>query len=394
LDLSIYHQPFAAVDTGFCMKFFSSGPFTGRKFWIALALLGVLVLLFFSGSGPEKAVDAAAQRPAKVALTVSLIVPQQLEWPKLLPATGNVVAWQEAVIGPEISNYRITEVRTQVGDQVRQGQVLARIASDTVASELAEARAVVTELEASTNEAKDNAARASELREKGFYSPQLHTQYQTAQHTAAARLAAARARLQAAEVKMSKTVVLASDDGVISARGATVGSLTQSGQELFRLIRGGRLEWRAEVPSADLASIVPGLTATLTGPGGERVTGTVRAVAPSVDPQTRNGLVYVDLPVTSAVQAGMFARGEFELAHSPALTLPQTAVVLREGFAYVFKLEGENRVAQVKVVPGRRVGERLEIVSGLEAMARVVERGAGFLADGDLVKVVEGGTKP
>lgn len=378
------------------MKFFSSGPLAGRKLWIALALLGLgmLVPFFFAGSGPEKPADAAAQRPAKVALTVSLIVPQQLEWPKLLPANGNVVAWQEAVIGPEISNYRITEVRAQVGDQVRQGQVLARIASDTVASELAEARAVVTELEASTSEAKDNAARASELREKGFYSPQLHTQYQTAQHTAAARLAAARARLQAAEVKMSKTAVLASDDGVISARGATVGSLTQSGQELFRLIRGGRLEWRAEVSSADLASIVPGLTATLTGPGGERVTGTVRAVAPSVDPQTRNGLVYVDLPVTSAVQAGMFARGEFELAHSPALTLPQTAVVLREGFAYAFKLEGENRVAQVKVVPGRRVGDRLEIISGLEAKAHVVERGAGFLADGDLVKVVEGGTKP
>ena len=82
------------------------------------------------------------------------------------------------------------------------------------------------------------------------------------------------------------------------------------------------------------------------------------------------------------------------MAHSPALTLPQTAVVLREGFAYVFKLEGENRVAQVKVVPGRRVGERLEIVSGLEAEARVVERGAGFLADGDLVKVVAGDIKP
>ena len=136
------------------MKFFSSGPFAGRKFWIALALLGVLVLLFFSGSGPEKPVDAAAQRPAKVALTVSLIVPQQLEWPKLLPANGNVVAWQEAVIGPEISNYRITEVRAQVGDQVRQGQVLARIASDTVASELAEARDALQDMQRELAEAR------------------------------------------------------------------------------------------------------------------------------------------------------------------------------------------------------------------------------------------------
>ncbi|HJV93240.1 MAG TPA: efflux RND transporter periplasmic adaptor subunit, partial [Azonexus sp.] len=206
--------------------------------------------------------------------------------------------------------------------------------------------------------------------------------------TAAARLAAAQARQQAAAVKMSKTNVLAPDDGVISARSATVGSLTQPGQELFRLIRGGRLEWRAEVPSADLASLKPGLVAILVNPNGEPVKGTVRAVAPSVDPQTRNGLVYVDLPVTDAVRAGMFARGEFELAQRPALTLPQTAVVLREGFAYVFRLEGADRVLQTKVVPGRRVGERIEIVSGLAPEARVVDNGAGFLADGDVVKVV------
>ena len=75
---------------------------------------------------------------------------------------------------------------------------------------------------------------------------------------AAARLAAARARQQAAELKLSKTNVLAPDDGVISARSAVVGSLTQTGQELFRLIRGGRLEWRAEVPSADLVKVKPG----------------------------------------------------------------------------------------------------------------------------------------
>jgi RND family efflux transporter MFP subunit len=361
------------------MKYLSSNLRGLARWSLALAVLVATGVFFAAGSPAAPGVKAAA-RPA---LSVSVIAPQTLDWPQVLPANGNVVAWQEAVIGPEISNYRITEVLVQVGDRVRKGQVLARIASDTVASELAEAQATVAELQAAATEAADNAARSRELREKGFYSPQMNTQYQTAQHTAAARLAAAQARQQAAVVKMSKTAVLSPDAGVISARSATVGSLTQSGQELFRLIRGGRLEWRAEVPSADLARITPG-----------RVEGKVRAVAPSVDAQTRNGLIYVDLPTnlstSSALRAGMFARGEFELARSPALTLPQGAVVLREGFAYVFRLEAGERVAQVKVVPGRRVGERLEIVSGLASDARVVASGAGFLADGDLVKVVEG----
>ncbi|PKO48279.1 MAG: efflux transporter periplasmic adaptor subunit [Betaproteobacteria bacterium HGW-Betaproteobacteria-4] len=374
-----------------------SGPLAGRKGRIVLAIAAVVVAGAYFVSRPDGVKSAESGAPAtaaaRPALTVSLTAPQKLDWPLVLPANGNVVAWQEAVIGAEIANYRITEVRVQVGDKVKKGQVLARIASDTVASELAEAQASVAELEASAAEAKGNAERAKELKEKGFYSSQLNTQYQTALNTAQARLAAARARQQGASLKVGKTAVLAPDDGVISARSATVGSLTQNGQELFRLIRGGRLEWRAEVPSADLGQIKAGVAATLTAPGGEAVKGTVRAVAPSVDPQTRNGLVYVDLPTTSAVRAGMFARGEFSLAQSPALTLPQSAVVLREGFAYVFRMEGEDRVAQAKVALGRRGGERIEIVSGLAPTARVVATGAGFLADGDVVKVVDGVSK-
>jgi RND family efflux transporter MFP subunit len=379
------------------MKSIFSGPLAGRRarFGLVVAALAVAGVIFFSRPGaPEPAeATASAKAAARPALTVSLTTPQTLAWPLVLPANGNVVAWQEAVIGAEIANYRITEVRAQVGDMVKKGQVLARIASDTVASELAEAQASVAELEASAAEAKANAERAKELKEKGFYSSQLNSQYQTAQHTAQARLAAARARQQGADLKMSKTGVLAPDDGVISARSATVGSLTQPGQELFRLIRGGRLEWRAEVPSADLGKVQAGVVAILTAPSGETVRGTVRAVSPSVDAQTRNGLVYADLPASAAIRAGMFARGEFELAQSPALTLPQSAVVLREGFAYVFRMEGDDRVAQAKVNLGRRVGERIEIVSGLEPVARVVTAGAGFLADGDVVKVVKGDGK-
>ena len=376
------------------MNKISSAPLGGRKLRFVLPIAVVVLAGAYFMSRPDGAKPAEpAKGASRPALTVSLTTPQKLDWPLVLPANGNVVAWQEAVIGAEIANYRITEVRVQVGDSVKKGQVLARIASDTVASELAEAQASVAELEASAVEAKGNAERAKELKEKGFYSSQLNTQYQTAQNTAQARLAAARARQQGADLKMSKTAVLAADDGVISARSATVGSLTQPGQELFRLIRGGRLEWRAEVPSADLGKVKAGAVAILTAPGGETVKGTVRAVSPSVDPQTRNGLVYADLPATSAVRAGMFARGEFELAQSPALTLPQTAIVLREGFAYVFRMEGEDRVAQAKVALGRRVGERIEIVSGLDPAARVVGAGAGFLADGDVVKVVDGVAK-
>lgn len=362
---------------------------------LARCVLCALAVVFLPGCGDSPSGDAA-QPAIQAALTVGLVTPQRVDWPQTLAANGNVAAWQEAVIGAEVANTRIAEVLVQVGDTVGKGQVLARIDASTLRSELAEAQAAVLEQEAAAAEARGNAARARDLQARGFYSQQMNSQYQSAEQTSDARLAAARARLQSAQLRLDKTQVVAPDGGVISAKSATVGSLTQPGQELFRLIRGGRLEWRAELPSADFGKLKVGTLARLTGPSGETIAGKVRSLAPSVDPQTRNGLVYVDLPAStaaSAVKAGMFARGEFDLGDSPALAVPQASVVLREGFAYVYRLEGEDRVAQTKVVLGRRQGDLLEIVDGLTADARIVASGAGFLADGDRVRIVADGAK-
>lgn len=360
----------------------------------ARVCLAVLVATLLAACGKTPGDADAPPQPVKAALTVSTAVPQRLDWPQALRANGNIAAWQEAVIGPELSNYRITEVNASVGDVVKKGQVLARIAADTVENELSESRAAVAEAEATLAEARANNARAKQLRDKGFYSPQQGIQTQTVADTAQARLNAAKARLQTAKLRRSKAAVLAPDDGTISARSATVGTLTQPGQELFRLIRGSRLEWRAEVTEAEIARLKPGQVATLTSPTGDVLEGVVRAVAPTVDPQTRTALVYVDLPANAAqaLSAGMFIRGEFSLGRDPALTLPQSAVVLREGFAYVFLLEND-KVAQLKIETGRRIGERIE-VSGLEPQAEVVASGAGFLADGDTVHVVPGQPGP
>jgi len=96
----------------------------------------------------------------------------------------------------------------------------------------------------------------------------------------------------------------------------------------------------------------------------------------------------VTLPASEAARAGMFARGEFEIGSGSALTLPQSAVLLRDGFSYVLRVGAESKVSLVKVSVGRRVGDRIEITGGLDAAARVVATGGGFLADGDTVRVV------
>jgi RND family efflux transporter MFP subunit len=275
---------------------------------------------------------------------------------------------------------------------VKKGEVLATFAPDTVQADLAQSKAAVAEAEATLAEASANAQRARELQTTGALSAQQIAQYATAERTAQARLEAQRAIAKVQQLRLRQTQVLAPDSGVISSRSATVGAVLPAGQELFRLIRKGRLEWRAEVSSAELAALKPGVAVSVAPAGGAPIKGTVRMLAPTVDAQTRNALVYVDLPAPGAARAGMFARGEFAIGSGQALTLPQSAVLLRDGFSYVLKVGADSKVAQAKVTVGRRSADRIEITAGLDAAARVVASGGGFLVDGDTVRVVEATT--
>jgi HlyD family secretion protein len=329
---------------------------------------------------------------SKPALTVTVVQPQAAQIAQTINANGSLHAWQEASVGAEANGWRLAEVRVNVGDAVRRGQVLATFASEMPQADLAQSKAAVAEAEAMLAEASANAQRARDLQQSGALSAQQIQQMLTAERTAQARLEAVRAQTQVQQLRLRQTQVLAPDDGVISARSATVGAVVPAGQELFRLIRQGRLEWRAEVAAAELSQVQVGQTVRLTPTGGAAIDGKVRMVAPTVDPATRNGLVFVDLPRTAAAagaKAGMFARGEFDVGQSNAMTLPQSAVLLRDGFSYVFQVGADSKVTQTKVAVGRRVGERIEVKSGIEPRSRIVAQGGAFLGDGDLVRVVD-----
>ena len=352
----------------------------------ALVFPALLVVL---ATAPARSQAPAASAPAKAALTVSVVSPAMASVPVQLQANGSIAAWQEALVGAEAAGLRLATVQADVGQRVRRGQLLATLADETVRADLAQAQAALAEAEAAAAEATANAERAATLQDSGALSASQIQQYATAALTAKARVAAQRAAVQSQQLRLKQTQVLAPDDGIVSARTATVGAVVGSGQELFRLIRGGRLEWRAELPSADLARVRPGQAATLTTPSGRAVAGTVRQVAPTVDAASRNGLVYVDLKPgpDSDARPGMFARGSFAFDARPALTLPAAAVLLRDGFSVVMRVGADNRVQQTKVQVLQRDADRVAL-QGLPADARVVARGAAFLSDGDTVRVV------
>ena len=330
---------------------------------------------------------AAATRPA---MTVTTTKPVVAQWQTRLDADGSVAAWQEVSISPEVGGFRIADVLVNVGDVVKKGQVLATLSTTSVSNDLALQTAALAEAKAALAEASANAARARKLQDSGAISAQQISQYLTAETTARARVQVAEARIKSEQLRLSQTSVIAPDDGVIAGRAATAGALARVGEELFRLIRHGRLEWRAEVPGAELFQVREGQSVELMLPDGSTVTGTVRTVAPTIDPQTRKGLVYVDIGgVGGALRAGMFASGRFNLGHSKALTVPSSSVMVRDGFSWLFKLGADNQVTLSKVETGRREGDRIEITKGLGPDDAVVDSGVGFLADGDTVAVAQ-----
>jgi HlyD family secretion protein len=337
-------------------------------------------------------VAASAAKP-KPALTVAVEQPKQATVTDAVSFNGNVAAWQEASVSAEANGLRIADVMANVGDVVRKGQLLVRLNESSVQTELAAQRAAVADAQAQLADAKANADRARQLDKTGAISASQIEQFFTMEKTAKARLDAAIARQRSDEIRLNNARIVAPDDGIISIKTAIVGAVVQPGQELFRIIRKGRLEFRADVPAGELGKIRSKQSVEVQAGEGLKASGTVRLVSPTIDPQTRNAIVYVDLPAGSAIKAGMYAKGNFDLGSSSATTVPAAAVVRRDGFDFIYIVEADGRVKQTKVQIGLRQGDRIEI-KGLATSAKVVTTGASFLNDGDFVRVESAAAAP
>lgn len=361
----------------------AAGEWGVRRKQTVLGLGGMLLLVL---SGCQRAAEVPVEVGA--ALTAELVAATRETWPDRMSASGEVAAWQEASIGTEVGGLRLEEVLVNVGEPVKKGQLLARYNEDMLRADLARFDALVAEAQAREALALADVERAERMESSGVMSKQVIQGIHTQAAAAAAMLASAQAQRDAQALKLRYARVLAPDDGVISARIATVGAVSAVGGELFRLLKHNRLEWRAEVPAAALTRLAPGVQASIQRPDGTVIEGRLRQLSPMVDTGTRNGLVYVDLPAGSGLAAGMYLSGQFVMPGREALMLPESAVVLRDGNSYLMKVDAQNRVQELKVQTGRRHQQAIEILTELEAADRFVKSGGAMLNAGDLVHVV------
>lgn len=348
-----------------------------------LAKAGALALvLFLSACGDDAPPEAAPS------LTVSLAAPEYREITRDVVASGAVAAWEEVSIGVELSGLRVSSVEVEVGSVVAEGDVLIRVDDRTLAAQLAQSDAQVREAQTNLETARRKAARIRELADSQMVALQDAEEAEAARDNAQARLNTAIASRDAARVQRDFTVVRAPVAGVVSARSVQPGQVVGAGGELLRLIHDGRLEWRAELAEGDLMRVDVGTPVRVEAAGGF-VDGVVRRVSPALDPQNRTGTVYVDLPEPGALRAGMFAQGRIALGRAQALLVPIEALSRRDGRAFVFTVGEDSRVREQAVAVGEPQGDMVEVRDGLTDADRIVTRGAGFLGDGDLVRVVD-----
>ncbi|WP_181708044.1 efflux RND transporter periplasmic adaptor subunit [Chthonobacter rhizosphaerae] len=384
---------------------------------ILSALLGATILI------AAPAAPAAAADPAPAAATapkppaISVVTASRQEIVAEAVVTGSLVPRDEVAVGVDLDGLRIEAYTAEEGDTVAAGDVLVRLATDTIEIQLAQntsqvaraeaaiaqAKAQIAEVEASEAEAAAALVRARSLNEKGFTSQEVLDQRVAAAESAKARLSSARQGLMLAEadlaltraqraeleLRRSKTEIRAPAGGLVLTRSAKVGSIVSpGGGALYTIARDGLIELDADVTETALSRIAVGMKTAVTPAGfGEPVEGSIRLISPQVDPATRLGRVRIALPRHDALKTGAFARGVVEIARSTGVVVPVSAVLI-DGKSATVQVVKDGRIETRTVTLGLSGDGVLEIRDGVAEGETIVARAGTFVRDGDLVTPV------
>ena len=332
--------------------------------------------------------DGAIQAEAPTAMAVSAISVEMQPLQGTVSLNGEARPVRDIQVAAPATGVRVLQILVDEGDYVRQGQAMARLDTALANAQTSAAQASVAEAESAAVRARGEYERADSIRDSGALSTEAIEQRQAAAVAANARLAAARAQLAEVNARLGGGYVRAPAAGLVIDRMAEIGR-SVDGQILFRIAAGNELEVAAQVAEGEALALQEGQTATFTLVDGSTVEGRLRRLPASIDSRTRTGEALFTLPSDTRVRAGMFLRGQAQLAPRNAIAVPQSSVLYDNGQAYVFVIGQDNRVQRTNVSLGARSGERVEIVSGLELNQRIVGSGAAFLQDGDEVRLIQ-----
>ena len=375
----------------------------------AVLIIGVLLGKYWGGSD-EAATDespvssrtssdgatASATSTEQAVLSVEMVSPSQNDIGNTLSADGTIDAKDTANVSAKVNGVAIERILVEEGDRVKAGQVLAIFDTDAMEQQVLQAEADVAEAEATLANASADAARVLPLLDIDAISKQEADRYRTAKLQAQAALQASKARLSTQRLSVDNATVVAPVSGVISEKMAEVG-MVAGGEPLFTIIKGGILEWRADIDPKLVGEVSVGTPVRVSLPDGDTVMGKVSRIAPTAD-NNRQITIYASLAANAKVRAGMYQTGEFLLGSASTQTVPNSAIVSNDGYDYVMLVtnvttqngQTMGRIKQQRVTLGERLGENVAVLEPLPSDSQIVKQGGSFLNDGDLVRIVDG----
>lgn len=347
----------------------------------------------------EASRSAVLQREAEVSRARAAFEQSQAE---LAQVRAGLV---EAQAGLEQSRAKVAEARANQAQAARERDRYRSLAENgAVSRQESETRATaaqtaaeavrVAQADVSTAQAKITSAQANISGAEANISS-ARAELDSAQanlRSAQAEVRSSEARVEQLRKQLQQTIVRAPKAGIVAEKIARIGDVSSGSQKLFSIIRENQLELQVQVPETQLPAIRLGSAVNISSDTDKRiqVRGTVREIAPLVDPQNRQATVKIDLPSSELLRPGMVLRAEIAGSTATALKLPVKALKPQsETSALVFRLVEGNKVRAQRVEVGEMAGaSEVEVKSGLNAGDLVVVGEVAGMKDGDRVKVV------
>jgi RND family efflux transporter MFP subunit len=374
------------------------------------ALIPAISALLLSACGSAPAPRAGQSQAPPLEVRVAAVCSE--DWPASYEATGTVRARTTATISSKVTGY-VQQVSVQAGDRVREGQLLISLDARDLDASLRRAEAgrasvasAIPELEDATAAAKANLdlaqatfQRMQELAAKKSISNQEFDEASARLKAAQAnydmarsrrtqldsRMAEAEQEVRAAAIMRDYATLAAPFPGVVIVRSVEPGNLASPGAPLLTLERDGTYRLEASVDESKLASVRLGQAVEVVVEE-RKLDARVSEIVPAVDSASRTAIVKLDLPAMPQLRSGMFGRAVFPLGAQKVEAMPAAALMDRGQLQSVFVVE--DGVAHTRLVStGRRAGDAVEVLSGLNPGERVVRPLPPDLRDGARVEI-------
>lgn len=346
--------------------------------------------------------------------SISVMIAEKKPIAEDLVVTGSFAAGELVLVTPEIEGLAITEFLAEEGDQVKKGQVLARLSSSSTDISIAQTQASlaandaalaqnknqIKQAQISADRAESDLNRTKKLRTSGVATQETFDQRLAAFDLAEAQLANAKlaiegtkanragiqAQMSELELRKARTEIKSPVDGYISRRTVQVGAIASGSKEpMYNIVANGVVKLLAEIPESDLPRVKVGQKAKITVNGMDKaIDGEVKLISPEVNESTRIGIAHIRVNEGDRIALGAFGRARISLAAGDGVALPLTAVTFGDNGPTV-QLVINNKVEVRKVITGLVGTDSIEITDGVSAGDTFVARAGTFVRDGDAV---------